>query len=317
MPNQLGPFEPRFTITPLMLRQMMAIARTRGCLEAVRTRPEWIEQLRSEVRVKDVLSSVQIEGNTLTREQAFTLARGDPPAELRDSEREFLNYLHAFDSIEMLGGERDYPVQAHDLRSLHGQLVQGVRGGDRFAGQFRREDVKIGDRQGDVEIIHHHPPPWHEVEEHIQHLLKWLRRVTHKPRREQVMAGKPDPWIHPVMVAGIAQHRLVWIHPSWTATGGPHGSSPPCCCTCAGMTSSTCSTCPATTTTTAMRTTRPYGPWTRAATTPNGCTTSWGDSPSRCSTSGDRRSSVPKEDSPAETASRPKTRRLPATWRRT
>ena len=213
MKDKTEQFAPKFDITPLMLRQLMAIARTRGFLEAVRTRPAWVDRLRADVRVKDVLSSVQIEGNTLTREQAFELARAEPPVELRDSEREFLNYLHAFDALEMLRGERDYPVQARDLRSLHGSLVQGVRGGDRFAGQFRKEEVKIGDKQGDDVVVHHKPPLWHEVEQHVQHLLEWIRHVTRKPRRAQVMAGELDPWIHPVIIAGIAQHRLVWIHP--------------------------------------------------------------------------------------------------------
>ena len=213
MPDQSSPFEPQFEITPLMLRQMMAIAMTRGCLEAVRTQPEWIQQLRADSRVKDVLSSVQIEGNSLTREEAFELARGDAPATLRDSEREFLNYLHAFDAIEMLRSERDYQVRAADLLSLHGMLVQGVRGGDRFAGRFRKEDVKIGDRQGGSTVVHHQPPPWTEVEGHVARLLEWLERVKVKRTHQQVVAGTEDPWLHPVMVAGIAQHRLVWIHP--------------------------------------------------------------------------------------------------------
>ena len=213
MEDQINPFDPKFDITPLMLRQSMAIARTRGCLEAVRTHPEWIERLRSEARVNDVLSSVRLEGNTLTREQAFELSRGEPPAKLRDSEREFLNYLHAFDALEMLHDDRDYVVHARDLLGLHGMLVKGVRGGDRFAGRFRKEDVQIGDRQGDDIVVHHQPPPWHQVEEHVEHLLKWLERVKQKTKRAQIMAGKPDHWVHPAIVAGIAQHRLVWIHP--------------------------------------------------------------------------------------------------------
>ena len=213
MTNGVGLFEPRFEITPLMIRQIMAISMTRGCLDAVRTQPDWIKQLRSEARVSDVLSSVQIEGNSLTREEAFQLVREGAPSNVRDSEREFLNYLNAFDAIEMLRGERDYPIRARDLLALHGKLVKGVRGGDRFAGQFRKEEVKIGDRQGDQIVTHHEPPPWIEVEAHVQHLLDWLERVKVKPTHKQVVAGQEDAWVHPVIIAGIAQHRLVWIHP--------------------------------------------------------------------------------------------------------
>jgi len=213
MDDVIGPFEPRFEITPLMIRQIMAIARTRGCLDAVRTQPDWIQNLRAEARVKDVLSSVQIEGNSLTREEAFELARHGPRARVRDSEREFLNYLKAFDAIEMLRDDRKYEVHARDLLSLHGMLVKGVRGGDRFAGQFRREEVKIGDKQGEEVLVHHQPPPWTEVDAHVEQLLKWIERVKVKRSHKEVVAGADDPYVHPVIMAGIAHHRLVWIHP--------------------------------------------------------------------------------------------------------
>jgi len=213
MTDQVGLFEPKYEITPLMIRQIMAIAMTRGCLEAVRKQPQWIKELRAEARVNDVLSSVQIEGNSLTREQAFQLVRDGAPTQVGDSEREFLNYLDAFDAIEMLRGERDYEIHARDLLALHSKLVKGVRGGDRFAGQFRKEDVCIGDRKGEEVTVHHQPPPWTEVEGHLQQLLDWLERVKNKPTHKQVVAGQDDPWVHPVIIAGIAQHRLVWIHP--------------------------------------------------------------------------------------------------------
>ena len=208
MKDAIGPFEPEFRVTPRMQRQMMAIAMTRGCLEAVRTQPEWVKDLRAKSRVDSVLSSVQIEGSTLTREEAFELARGgDPLQQLRDSEKEFLNYLHAFDALEELRGDGKYRIQARDLLALHGMLVKGVRGGDRFAGRFRKEEVKIGDKLGDRVVIHHEPPSWTVVEEQVRHLLEWIERVKEKRTDER------DPWVHPVVVAGIAQHRLVWIHP--------------------------------------------------------------------------------------------------------
>lgn len=47
-----------------------------------------------------------LEGNSLTFEEAFELDRALPPRELRDAEREFCNYLRAFDAIEGLRGAR-------------------------------------------------------------------------------------------------------------------------------------------------------------------------------------------------------------------
>jgi Fic family protein len=82
-----------------------------------------------------------------------------------------------------------------------------VRGGRSGAGRFRREDVKVGDVEGDQVVVHHYPPAWLQVEPEVEALLRWIEEG--KVRGD----GADDPWVHPVIQAGIAQHRLVWIHP--------------------------------------------------------------------------------------------------------
>mgnify|MGYP002632823077 CR=1 FL=1 len=206
-------FHPRFEISPLLQRQLMAIDRTRGFLEAVRLRPDWAEEVRNRVRVGDALSSLRIEGNSLTLAEAMVLAKGPPPGDLRDSEREFLNYLEAFSAIDELRGDRDYVVRARDLREIHGLLVRGVRGGHRYAGQYRRESVQVGDRVGGDVVVHHSPPDQADVPVLVDELLGWIERSKKKVRPQDRGPTVDDPYVHPVLLAGIAQHRLVWIHP--------------------------------------------------------------------------------------------------------
>jgi Fic family protein len=55
--------------------------------------------------------------------------------------------------------------------------------------------------------VHHHPPSWLEVEARVDDLFAWIEASKVHG------TGDDDPWIHPVILAGIAQHRLVWIHP--------------------------------------------------------------------------------------------------------
>jgi Fic family protein len=200
-------FDPSFRLVPRIQRQIKAIESTAGFLEAVRLRPEWIRQVRAETQVQDAWASVRIEGNTLTLEQAFALASGLPDRELRDSEKEFRNYLRAFEAIDGLRGQREAVVTRGDLLNLHRLLVDGVRGGWRFAGVFRREEVKVGDVLGGETVVHHQPPPWVEVEREIEELLSWIEAT--KERGD----GPGDRWVHPVIQAGITQHRLAWIHP--------------------------------------------------------------------------------------------------------
>jgi Fic family protein len=206
-------FKPSFRLLPKIQRQIKAIESTAGFLEAVQLRPDWIQSVREQTQVRDALASVQIEGNSLTLEEAFALADRLPERELRDSEREFRNYLRAFEAIDGLRGERDAVISRGDLRNIHRILLDGVRGGSRFAGEFRREEVKIGDIGGGETVIHHHPPSWAQVEQELRELLDWVEAT--KQRGE----GENDPWIHPVIQAGIVQHRLVWIHPFLDGNG--------------------------------------------------------------------------------------------------
>ena len=200
-------FRPRYRLIPRTQRQIKAIESTAGFLEAVRLRPEWTHEMRSRTEVREALSSVQIEGNSLTLEQAFELSKELPRRELRNSEREFCNYLRAFDATDALRGERDATLTRGDLLNLHRLLLDGVRGGTRFAGEFRREEVKVGDVENGQVVIRHQPPPWSQVEMEVEELLAWIE--TGKAKAD----GDDDPWTHPVIQAGITQHRLVWIHP--------------------------------------------------------------------------------------------------------
>jgi Fic family protein len=200
-------FEPRFRIIPKIQRQIKAIEHTAGFLEAVRLRPEWIAEVCAECQVREALASVQIEGSSLTLQEAFELAHELPDRELRSAEREFCNYLRAFEAVDSLRKARDTVLTKGDLLNLHRILVEGVRGGSRFAGQLRREHVEVGDIAAGETVIHHQPPPWPEVEPHVGALLAWIEEG--KKHGE----GDDDLWVHPVIQAGIAQHRLVWIHP--------------------------------------------------------------------------------------------------------
>jgi Fic family protein len=190
-----------------MLRQLKAIEQTAGFLKAVELRPEWIAEVRNRTHAQEALASLQIEGNSLTFREAFALVQETPARELRDSEREFCNYLRAFDAIDSLRGERDTVLTKGDLLNLHRLLVDGVRGGGRFAGEFRREEVKVGDFAAGDAVVHHQPPSWLEVKAMTEELLAWIQAGKAKGD------GNDDPWVHPVIQAGIAQHRLVWIHP--------------------------------------------------------------------------------------------------------
>ncbi len=203
-------FEPTFRLTPRIQRQLVAIDMTRGFLDAVRLRDDWSARVRHQVRIEDALASLQIEGSSLTLEAAFQIAaERDRPRDLQESGLELLNYLRAFDAVDSLRGDRDAVLRLGDVRNIHRMLVAGVRGGDRYAGELRRESVAVGDIVDGQTVIHHEPPPWGQVEGYLAELFAWIEQVKAKPRS----ASAEDRWMHPVLVAGLAQQRFVWIHP--------------------------------------------------------------------------------------------------------
>ncbi len=71
----------------------------------------------------------------------------------------------------------------------------------------------VGDREDGETLVHHRPPVWSQVEEQLNDLFEWMNACAVHPSFEECDRGAPDGWMHPVVVAGIAQHRLVWIHP--------------------------------------------------------------------------------------------------------
>ena len=142
-------FSPSWTLTPLLQRQLVAIDRCVGFLEAVDMDTTWRADLRGSARLQDAVSSLQIEGSSLTMETAFRLIESPPERELTEPEQEFLNYLAAFDAIDGIRGDKKYPVSRRDLLTLHGLIVREVRGGYVNAGRLREAEVLVGDRDGD------------------------------------------------------------------------------------------------------------------------------------------------------------------------
>jgi Fic family protein len=206
-------FQPQYRLTPKIMRQIKGIERSAGMLEAVRMLPDWIREVRAQAQVRDALASIQIEGSSLTLEQAFALADELPARELSDSEREFTNYLRAFEAIESYSGARDVVLTRADLLNLHRILVDGVRGGQRFAGRLRRERVEVGDLVDGEKTVHHSPPPWSQVEDELTDLLDWVELTKQRGESDN------DRWVHPAIQAGIVHHRLVWIHPFLDGNG--------------------------------------------------------------------------------------------------
>lgn len=188
--------DPRFTITNAVTAGLTSIERARGFLEAATLSEEWVERMSQRALLLEAHHTTHIEGTQLTIPQAERLWAGETVDEARpDDVRELLNYRDAFSLVSeyLSSGE---PITEGLIREIHKRLVQGVRGGAGDPGRYRTIQNYVANSQTH-EIIYTPPPP--EAVPPLMHdFVAWLQAET---------------GIHPVLVAGIAQFRLVHIHP--------------------------------------------------------------------------------------------------------
>jgi len=188
-------FAPRFTITNAITSALTRIERARGFLQAARLSEDWISGMQQRALVLEAHHTTHIEGTHLTLEQAERLFAGQSvPGVDPDDVRELLNYREAFDLVaDYLGGGR--PITEALIREIHRRLVRGVRGDSAGPGEYRTVQNYVVNSAGEVVYT---PPPAHDVPHMMRELVDWLGS-----ERE----------VHPVLVAGIAQFQLVFIHP--------------------------------------------------------------------------------------------------------
>ena len=112
------------------------------------------------VRHEAVLSS-QIEGTQSTLEDVLAFEanaqRDDTPKDVA----EVVNYVRAMN--HGLARLPELPLSLRLLREIHGELMQGVRGGDKSPGEFRTSQNWIGGRGSTLRNASFIPPPPHEL----------------------------------------------------------------------------------------------------------------------------------------------------------
>ncbi len=189
-------FDPQFTITNTITRDLTQIERARGFLQAATLSNEWIERMSQHALLLEAHHTTHIEGTQLTLEQSRQLLAGESVEGVSpDDARELLNYRDAFELVaeHLQGGG---PITGSLVREIHRRLLDGVRGNEGRPGEYRCvQNAVVNSQTGDVI---YRPPPWGEVPALMTQLVDWLNEESD---------------IHPVLVAGLAQFQLVHIHP--------------------------------------------------------------------------------------------------------
>lgn len=153
------------------------------------------------VRQEAVLSS-QIEGTQSTLEDVLQFEIDVKGQEIPKDVEEVVNYIRAMNyGLERL---KEFPLCLRLIREIHAHLVDGVRGGDRTPGEFRKTQNWIGATGCNLATASFIPPPITEMHSSLNNLEKFLHDTTSFP-----------VLIH----CGLAHAQFETIHPFLDGNG--------------------------------------------------------------------------------------------------
>ena len=181
-------YEPQFTIRPVLLSQVEAIAALRERILGAAVELSWVPALQKDTRTRNVHASTAIEGNPLTLEQVRALEEGrELVASDARSSREVLNYFAGLRYVEKHANKKS--IRHEDIFELHRILADSVMD-QGTAGSYRTIQVRVG---------RHFPPAASDVSGLMFELLEWWdKRATD---------------ISPVLSSAILHYRFEDIHP--------------------------------------------------------------------------------------------------------
>jgi len=188
-------FKPRYTITNKLLGNIKRIAEISTDLNS-RSWPHvvWLEMERR-ARAISAYSSTSIEGNPLPLTDVKRILK-NRPENIRDSEREILNYNQALADLDELIKTERIKFDRKLLEKIQKTITRGLIAKHRW-GRIRNEPVFVNDpRSGRPVYL---PPDHQDVIPLLEELLAFLDKAS----------GTVDP----LLLAGIFHKQFVIIHP--------------------------------------------------------------------------------------------------------
>jgi Fic family protein len=200
------PFNPRYSITNLILKHIGAIDACREVIINAPIIPAWEKQFVQEAVIRTVHYGTAIEGNALSFDQAQRVLEGRQVLARDRDIQEVLNYREVLKYIDRLGdrigveGSRDTALiyTRQMILRIYALTVEKILEPLHQEEAFRNSEVIIRS------VIPGQPsykaPPAVEVPILIESFLLWIN-------------GNQARQIHPVLRAGIAHYLLTAIHP--------------------------------------------------------------------------------------------------------
>jgi len=194
-------FEPKFSITQEILKDVGMIEAAREVIERAVLVPKFEAQFRKEALVRTVHFGTKLEGNDLSLTQAEKVMGGEAVVARDRDIQEVINYRAVMEYLDRLKEKTEKKEGWHyseaQLKKIHRLTTEKILAQDEV-GEYRQIQVVV--RNLRTQEISFRPPPAVEVSYQIEDWLDWLNSITGKK-------------IHPVLRAGITHYELARIHP--------------------------------------------------------------------------------------------------------
>ncbi len=194
-------FAPKYSISAHLLANITRINSLIRDLNDRKFPKIVLVEFESVARAVSAYASTSIEGNPLPLTEVKKILKSNP-VNIRDSEKEVLNYNSALERLHHLLLSDQLEMSLELILNIHKQVVDGLL--PTFdIGKIRRKSVVVNDpRTGNVVYL---PPDADKVEGLVSDLIAFVRQ------NKQV--------INPLILAGIFHKQMVIIHPFMDGNG--------------------------------------------------------------------------------------------------
>jgi len=197
------PWVPKYTITPQLLQTIRQIGEEIGYVRAMRLPGSTQTKLQDLALQLSTHASTSIEGNPLALTDVRRLLKAQPD-QIRDTEREILNYNVALRAVYAEVKKGAFKLTASSICEVQGQVTDGLLDNPHHIGRLRKDPVIIRDPRTPDSILFI-PPDANDVADLLDELISFTKENI----------GQMDA----VILAGLFHRQHVVIHPFMDGNG--------------------------------------------------------------------------------------------------
>jgi len=194
-------FQPRYEITHALLENIKRITSLTQALNQRRFPNTVLVELQKDAEAVSSFASTSIEGNPLPLTDVKRILK-NAPQNIRDSEREVLNYNRAMREINGKLGDGAIPITLSLIVQIHKQVTNKLLPASQ-SGKLRTDPVFVNDPRSGTTI--YWPPDASDVSGLVKELILFVENNIIK--------------IDPLILAGLFHKQMVIIHPFMDGNG--------------------------------------------------------------------------------------------------